>query len=331
MGTVYKVRHRFLDEIRVIKVIRSALEPTPELSERFLREARMAIRLRHPSLAVLYDFAVDDDGNAFIVMEYIAGLTFEDLLRTGGPPPLGLALEIASQALRAIGYLHRHGFVHRDVAPDNLMLTRGVDGEPLVKLLDLGIAKVLAGEGGTVTSTGLFLGKPRYASPEHFGVQELDERSDLYSFGVVLYELLTGKCPVGGHDPASYMAGHLFRPPLDFAASDPAGALPAELRRVVLRALAKTRSDRFATAADFALEIAALQERFPVHEGDLEAVLEPSTRRTAPWSVPSSAGSSQGLLDRQFLAGPTPQPATPADARPHPRPPTPAARSSGSR
>jgi serine/threonine protein kinase len=145
MGAVYKVRHRFLDEIRVIKVIRPALQQSQELADRFLREARMAILLRHPSIAVLHDFAVSDDGQAFIVMEYIAGLTLEEVLISGGPPPLGLALEVASQALRAMGYLHRHGLVHRDVAPDNLMLTRGVDGEPLVKLIDLGIAKVLAG------------------------------------------------------------------------------------------------------------------------------------------------------------------------------------------
>ena len=308
MGAVYKVRHRFLDEIRVIKVIRSTLEPSQEISDRFLREARMAIRLRHPSVAVLHDFAVDDDGKAFIVMEHIAGLTLEDVLRAGGPPPLGLALEIASQALRAMGYLHRNGFVHRDVAPDNLMLTRGVDGEPLVKLIDLGIAKVLAGE-GAATTTGIFLGKPRYASPEQFGAREIDHRSDLYSFGVVFYELLTGKCPVAGNDPASYMAGHLFRPPLDFAASDPGGALPAELRRIVLRALAKAPGERFASAADFARAIAPLQEQFAVQPGDLEAALQPSIEKTALWSAPPPAGSSQVLLDAQFRAGTTPPPA----------------------
>jgi eukaryotic-like serine/threonine-protein kinase len=310
MGAVYKVRHRFLDEIRVIKVIRSTLEPSQEISDRFLREARMAIRLRHPSIAVLHDFAVDDDGKAFIVMEHIAGLTLEDVLRTGGPPPLGLALEIASQALRALGYLHRNGFVHRDVAPDNLMLTRGVDGEPLVKLIDLGIAKVLAGE-GAATTTGIFLGKPRYASPEQFRAQEIDHRSDLYSFGVVFYELLTGRCPVDGNDPASYMAGHLFRPPLDFAVSDPHGRLPAELRRIVLRTLAKAPAERFPSAAECAREIAPLQDRFPVQAGELEAALRPSLERTALWSAPSPAGSSQVLLDRQFLAGTTPPPAAP--------------------
>ncbi len=313
MGAVYKVRHRFLDEIRVVKVIRPALEQSPEISDRFLREARMAIRLRHPSIAVLHDFAVGDGGQAFIVMEYIDGLTLEELLMSGGPPPLGLALQVAAQALRAMGYLHRHGFVHRDIAPDNLMLTRGVDGEPLVKLIDLGIAKLLAGE-GAATSTGIFLGKPRYASPEHFGTREMDHRSDLYSFGVVFYELLTGQCPVAGHDPASYMAGHLFRPPLDFAESDPRGTLPAELRGIVLRALAKTADERFASAAELADALAPFAERFPVQAGDLDAALRPAAAKTAPWSTPAPVGSSQVLLDQQFLVGTTPPPVTPVPA-----------------
>jgi TonB family protein len=316
MGAVYKVRHRFLDEIRVIKVIRPALQQSQELADRFLREARMAILLRHPSIAVLHDFAVSDDGQAFIVMEYIAGLTLEEVLISGGPPPLGLALEVASQALRAMGYLHRHGLVHRDVAPDNLMLTRGVDGEPLVKLIDLGIAKVLAGE-GAATTTGIFLGKPRYASPEHFGTREMDHRSDLYSFGVVMYELLTGQCPVSGHDPASYMAGHLFRPPLGLAESDPNATLPAELGPIVLRALAKTPVERFPSAADFARALAPLQERFPVQAGDLDAALQPAAHKTAPWAAPAPAGSSQVLLDRQFLAGTTPPPAAHAGSHLH--------------
>ncbi|HVT59356.1 MAG TPA: TonB family protein [Thermoanaerobaculia bacterium] len=311
MGAVYKVRHRFLDEIRVIKVIRSTLEPSQDLSDRFLREARLANRLRHPSIAALHDFAVGDDGNAFIVMEYIAGLTLEDVLRTGGPPPLGLALEIATQALRAVGYLHRHGFVHRDIAPDNLMLTRSVDGDPLVKVIDLGIAKVLEGD-GAFTTTGMFLGKPRYASPEHFGTEEIDRRSDLYSFGVVFYELLTGQCPVEGHDPASYMAGHLFRPPVDFDASDPHGTLPAELRAILLRALAKKPAERFAIAEEFSREIAALQMRFPVGTGDLDAVLEPTLEQavTQVAPPPQKAGSSQVRLDLQFRPGTTPPPAT---------------------
>jgi TonB family protein len=309
MGAVYKVRHRFLDEIRVVKVIRASLEPTAELSDRFLREARMAIRLRHPNIAALHDFAIADGGSAYIVMEYIEGLTLEDILRAHGPPPLGLTLEIAQQSLKAIGYLHRRGFVHRDIAPDNLMLTRGIDGEPLVKLIDLGIAKVLAGD-GDFTSTGMFLGKPRYASPEHFGAEGgLDGRSDLYSFGVVLYELATGHAPVVGHDPASFMAGHLMRPPREFAETDPAGRVPPELRELLLSALAKRSDERVASADEFARRLAPLLARCPLEEGALEGSLRPPAQ-SAPAGAPAGAddGSTQSRLDRQFGNVTTPPP-----------------------
>jgi serine/threonine protein kinase/outer membrane biosynthesis protein TonB len=307
MGAVYKVRHRLLDEVRVVKVLHPRLTVTPELNDRFLREARLAIQLRHPNIAQLHDFSVAEDGTAFIVMEFIDGVTLEGILLRTGPPPLGLGLEIGRQSLRALGFLHRRGLLHRDISPDNLMLTRDPDGGPLVKLIDLGIAKVLKGDVGGLTSTGLFLGKPRYASPEQFGAegtQGVDSRSDLYSFGVVLYELLTGTCPIRGRDPSSLMAGHLFRPPVDFAESDPQGRLPSDLREILLRALAKGPDERFATAEDFARSLAEVQSRFPAAPAELDAVLasvdDPLEETVRP-------GSTQDKLDRHFV-GPTPAP-----------------------
>src|SRR6185436_10838502 len=259
MGAIYKVRHRLLDEIRVVKVIRSAVAGHPDAGERFLREARSAIRLRHPNIAALHDFAIADDGNAYIVMEFIDGANLQEILDRHGRPPLALTLEVARQSLRALGYLHRQKIVHRDVSPDNLMLTRDVDGHVQVKLIDLGIAKAIEGGASGLTTTGIFLGKPRYAAPEQFGTTPLDARSDLYSFGVVLYELLTGRCPITGQDPASYMAGHLLRPPVSFAETDPQDRVPAELRKTVLRALAKKPEERFDSAEDFIWDLTLLQ------------------------------------------------------------------------
>jgi TonB family protein len=271
MGAVYKVRHRLLDELRAIKVIRSWAVGNEEAAARFLQEARVASRLRHPNLAVLHDFAVDAEGGAYLVSELIEGWTFREILQRYGPPPLALGLEMARQSLKALGALHRSRIVHRDVAPDNLMLTRDADGLPLVKLIDLGIAKALE-EGFGATESGFFLGKPRYASPEQFSAGPADERSDLYSFGVVLYELLTGRCPISGHDPLSLMAGHLERPPLSFEVSDPEGKIPPDLRKILLDALEKRPEDRIPSAAEFAAAIAEIQTRYPVDKAEVETL-----------------------------------------------------------
>jgi serine/threonine-protein kinase len=295
MGAVYKVRHTLLDEVRVIKVILPHLGHTAELSDRFLREARAASRLRHANIAQILDFTVDPQGNELLVMELIDGSTLKEILRRTGPPSLGLAIEIARQALAALGYLHRRGFVHRDISPDNLMLTRDADGRPLVKLIDLGIAKAIAAadRDDSLTRTGIFLGKPRYASPEQLDENgHADARSDLYSFGIVLYELLTGQCPIAGRTPQELMAAHLMRPPLSFATSDPGGRVPPGLREIVLRMLAKKPQDRLATAEELSDRLADFAA--PWAAAELDRILEAgkSDETGAQATILGSAGNA---------------------------------------
>jgi tRNA A-37 threonylcarbamoyl transferase component Bud32 len=303
MGAIYKVRHRLLDEIRVIKLMRQQLVDDEDLRARFLREARAAIKLRHPNITQLYDFTADEDGIAFIVMEYIRGKTLEDLLKSGGPPPLGLTIEIAHQSLRAIGYLHGKGFVHRDISPDNLMLAEDADGNPQIKLIDLGIAKILGGPEVHLTQTGAFLGKVRYASPEQFGSEgapTADACGDLYSFGIVLYELLTGAYPISGRDPSSLIAGHLFRPPIPFEETDRAGRVPPGLRAVILKAMEKKPGDRHATAQEFARELAPFRVPGDIEPGTWNHLLELAAPagETARFAAP---GSTQARLDQNFV------------------------------
>lgn len=257
MGDIYLVRHKLLEELRVVKVMQPQLREATAFRERFLREARTAIQLRHPNLAQLYDFSVDEDGTAYMILEFIEGCTVEDLIGIPQFSSLRLQIEIAQQALRAVGFLHRRGFVHRDISPDNLMLSQDADGHPLVKLLDLGIVKPLDSS-EKLTGTATFMGKYMYASPEQLEAKEVDARSDIYSMGVVLYQMLTGHYPIQGGDMRSILVGHLFQPPLSFDRSDKDGRLPAELRRTILGALEKKPSKRIQTAEDFASRLAAI-------------------------------------------------------------------------
>ncbi len=310
MGAIYKVRHRLLNEIRVIKLMRPVLaedrEIHAELKARFVREAQVAIRLRHLNIAQVYDFTTDEDGTSLIVMEYIRGKTLEELLKTAGPPSLGLALEIARQTLRALGHLHAQGFVHRDISPDNLMLAEDA-GEPRIKLIDLGIAKVLGEGDSRLTRTGTFLGKVRYAAPEQFaaGAASTGARGDLYSFGVVLYELLTGIYPISGSDPSSIIAGHLFHRPIGFEDSDRQGRVPLGLRSAVLKALAKKPEERYANAEELARELERFRVPADVPAEEWKQLLEiPAQEGMSP----VAPGTTQDLLDERFGAEPTPAP-----------------------
>jgi serine/threonine protein kinase len=286
MGAVYKVRHRFFDEVRVIKVMQAEIEAVDELKERFLGEAKRGKQLRHPNLAEVIDFSVAADGTSYMVMEYIEGVNLRELMtRNNAPLDAKTMIPIAEQALAALGYLHSKNFVHRDISPDNIMLVSDPSSEePRVKLIDLGIAKSLDSTQRNLTMAGKFIGKVSYASPEQFSGR-VDARSDLYSFGVVLYELLTGAKPITGKDYFSILGGHLQRPPRSFAETDPGNHVPVPIREAILRALEKRPEDRFQTAAEFAQA--------------LRSTLAPSEQRTVEKPITTT------LVAPEVPAGPT--------------------------
>jgi serine/threonine-protein kinase len=271
MGEVYKARHIHLDEIRIIKVTKpDALGEGPD-PRRFQEEARMATLVRHPNVAALYDFSRLPDGSFYMVWEYIAGVTLEEWMLRHGPLPAAQALDIARQVLSGLSEIHAQGIVHRDLSPDNILVREDREGRLLAKIIDLGIAKRVTAESLSMTGTGLFLGKLKYCSPEQAGAlpagKAVDGRSDLYSFGVVLYEMLTGRPPFESGTPEGYLGQHLNSPPppLDTARLPPRTGLA--LAAIVSRALEKNRDRRFSSAREFAAALErvdpAAAERFP--------------------------------------------------------------------
>ena len=264
MGEIFKVRHIHLNEQRVIKIMRANIATDEQALQRFLAEARTSTMIKHRNLAMLYDFSTLDDGTYYMVWELIDGTNIQKWQSTNGPMPSRPATEVAIQALDGLDHLHQMGLIHRDVSPENIMLSQDHQGRLLVKVIDFGIAKQLSegGSGHGLTQTGMFLGKLKYASPEQAGFlregEYLDARSDIYSFGVVFYEMLAGRAPFVATNPQGYILKHATEKPVPPSQVNPGANLPPALEALVMRSLAKDREDRFATAGDFAAELETL-------------------------------------------------------------------------
>jgi serine/threonine protein kinase len=266
MGEVYKVLHVHLNSIRVIKLMRANIATDPGAHERFLREARLATKIHHGNVATLFDFSTLDDGSFYMVWEYIEGINLHELITQRGPLSPSYAARLASQALMGLDAVHRAGIVHRDVSPENIMITRDDEGDERVKIIDLGIAKSSGAEDNN-TKTGMFVGKWKYCSPEHLGMlpsgERIDGRADLYSFGIVLYEMLTGVPPFQADTPHAYLLMHSQTRPRALRETNPKAAASPELEALVFRALEKDRTKRFATAREFGQALDALAPTLP--------------------------------------------------------------------
>jgi serine/threonine protein kinase len=273
MGSVYKAEHRLLREPRALKVMRAELfHAMPQAVERFEREARIAVKLRHPNLVLLHDFFVED-GDRFLVMEYVVGKSLATLMREQGALSVDETCRIGLQICAGLGYAHEMGIVHRDLSPENVMITPSPSG-PQVKIIDFGVARAAFAnpEGGseedaTLTRVGQFIGKPRYASPEQAGSlrrgESLDQRSDLYTVGLMLFEMLTERFPFQSESDLGYLAKHSFEAPASLRRTRPDLEIPPALERVILHCLEKDRARRFASAQELG---AALEWAW--HSGD---------------------------------------------------------------
>jgi len=271
MGEVYKVLHIHLNAIRVVKLMRSAIATDKGAHDRFLREARLATRIQHQNVATLFDFATLEDGTRYMVWEFIEGINLHELIEQRGPLSPRYAAKLSVQALRGLDAIHRAGIVHRDISPENLMIARDDEGEERVKIIDLGIAKTGSEDGEDKTKTGMFVGKWKYCSPEHLGMLEsserIDGRADLYSFGIVLYEMLTGVPPFQSDTPHGYLMLHASERPKPLREINPTVTEAPPLEAIIFRALEKDRAKRFATAREFADAIESVMSSLPDSPG----------------------------------------------------------------
>ena len=260
MGEVYLVRHVHLQELRVVKILRQDLAADPSAQKRFMREARLATQIKHPNVAILYDFSTLQDGSFYMVWEHIQGQDVGDRIRRLGPFPVATAVRLGIQALHGLEAVHAAGVVHRDLSPDNLMITEDKAGNLRLKIIDLGLARTLEADANfEITQVGMFMGKLQYCSPEQAspGGTTLDNRSDLYSFGLVLYEMIAGLPPFESENQHGFIFKRLSEDPLPLRGRNPKVDVPIELDRVVRRALERDREQRFADARAF---IAALEQ-----------------------------------------------------------------------
>src|SRR5262245_5612167 len=261
MAEVFRARDIRLDRIVAVQTLRDDLARDQTFQARFRREAQSAASLNHPSIVAVYDTGEDMVGPTpvpYIVMEYVDGRTLRDLLRDDRRLLPERALEITDGVLRALDYSHRNGIVHRDIKPGNVMLTR--TGE--VKVMDFGIARAVSDAQATMTQTAQVIGTAQYLSPEQARGERVDARSDLYSTGCLLYELLTGRPPFLGDSPVAIAYQHVRENPVPPSRLDP--EIPPWADAIVLRAMAKDPAQRYQSAADMRTDIQRALSGVPV-------------------------------------------------------------------
>jgi beta-lactam-binding protein with PASTA domain/tRNA A-37 threonylcarbamoyl transferase component Bud32 len=277
MAEVYRARDIRLDRIVAIKTLRADLARDQIFQARFRREAQSAASLNHPSIVAVYDTGEDMATGVpvpYIVMEFVDGRTVRDLLQDGHRLLPERSLEIIDGVLRALDYSHQAGIVHRDIKPGNVMVTRNGD----VKVMDFGIARAMSDAQATMTQTAQVIGTAQYLSPEQARGERVDSRSDLYSTGCLLYELLTGRPPFTGDSPVAIAYQHVRENPIPPSRVDP--DVPAWADAIVLKAMAKSPADRYQTAADMRADLQRAASGLPVAAAPPTRVdMYPNTQR----------------------------------------------------
>ena len=263
MGQVYLAEHVKMRRRSAVKVLHQGMVNDPDAIARFNREASNASQIQHPNVAAIYDFGETDDGLIYLAMEFIDGEPLRKMIERQGALTAVQAADITRQVGDALEAAHEMGIVHRDLKPDNIMIARGRNGEDVAKVVDFGIAKATTGDDQKVTRTGLAIGTPEYMSPEQLSGDSLDNRTDIYSLGLVAFNMLTGQLPFPAVSSREAMIARLTERPRTLSEIKDDVAWPAELQTVMDRALASHPQERYAHASDFGRDLVRAVEAMP--------------------------------------------------------------------
>ena len=291
MGTVYRATHLLIDRPVAIKVLNSRYVEDEAAQVRFRREARAAGRLQHANAVTVTDFGSTSDGLVYIVMELLEGYTLRDVLAREAPLDVARAVSIMLQISSAVAAAHDAGIIHRDLKPANIFIVQRKDAPPFVKVLDFGIAKLAAealdddDDPQTLTQVGAMIGTPRYMSPEQCDGRHLTPAADVYSLGIILYEMLTGTTPFNGTSPLAIAikhSSHVPRSPREFVAT-----IPVALEEIVLHTLEKKPEERPKDAEAFRQELYEVAERLGLEHADSLSAPTIESLRSAGTETPS--------------------------------------------
>jgi serine/threonine-protein kinase len=313
MGRVYKAVQAPLDRLVALKVLGAGHDRDPSFYKRFFLEASVTAKLTHPNTITLYDYGRTDDGVLFIAMEFLGGRTLSQTMQAEGPLSQERAIHVAQQICRSLREAHALGIIHRDLKPANVMLLLQHDDHDFVKVLDFGLVKFFSGDNGEgdITNAGTFMGSPHYIAPEQARNQGPDQRCDIYSLGVLLYHMLTGRVPFTAAAPVDIILKHLHEEPVPPASLRPDLRIAPDVEQIVLRCMAKAREDRFQSMDELLVQLKAARARL--------------TGISAPSSVPPVPMDGLGRAASAAQTPPTPQPALRMTSQPlNPSRPTPA-------
>jgi len=288
MGKVYRARHLSMDRPVAIKFLRQRFSEDEAARTRLLTEARAAVALRHSNAVSVTDFGQTVEGWVYIVMELLEGRTLREILSREAPLETARATSIMLQASDAVAAAHQAGIIHRDLKPSNILITQSADQPAVVKVFDFGIAKFFAGnddDANDLAQTNTVIGTPRYMSPEQHSGNELTPATDVYSLGVILYEMLTGMVPFSGSTPAEIAQKHVNDTP--HSPREVVAAIPEDVERIVLHALEKQPSDRPPNAAEFRRDLLETANRLGLEHQAIESAPDIETLRDSGVESPS--------------------------------------------